>query len=146
MIMDQRIDDLGKDVPMRGRTKRAVALAVALLCVGGSAGQSRPLKPEQEAKIKPDGKAEDCIPLRSIRNTRVRDDRTIDFYMNNGKVYRNTLPYACSGLGYEERFGYATSLPQLCSVDIITVLRTPPIPIGAPCGLGKFQPISGAPK
>jgi len=121
----------------------ALALTAAALATTADA---RPLKPEQEAKIKPAGPAVDCVQLRSIRNTRVRDDRTIDFYMNGGKVFRNTLPYACPGLGFEERFSYATSLSQLCSVDIITVLRTPPTPQGASCGLGKFQPITGAPK
>ncbi|MBO9376071.1 hypothetical protein GG804_04785 [Sphingomonas histidinilytica] len=126
---------------------RMIAGAAALiLAASGMTADARPLKPEQEAKIKPAGPAENCIPLRSIRNTRVRDDRTIDFYMTGGKVYRNVLPQSCPGLGFEERFGYATSLSQLCSVDIITVLRTPPVPQGASCGLGKFQPITGAPK
>jgi hypothetical protein len=120
--------------------------AVLMMATIGMTADARPLKPEQEAKIKPAGPAENCIQLRSIRNTRVRDDRTIDFYMNGGKVYRNSLPYACPGLGFEERLAYATSLSQLCSVDIITVLRTPPVPQGASCGLGKFQPITGAPK
>jgi len=126
---------------------RMIAGAAALLTVAlGVTADARPLKPEQEAKIKPDGPAVTCIPLRSIRSTRVRDDRTIDFYMGGNKVYRNTLPYSCPGLGFEERFGYATSLSQLCSVDIITVLRTSPVPQGASCGLGKFQPVTGAPK
>lgn len=119
------------------------ALTVAMLAVTADA---RPLKPDQEAKIKPAGPPVDCVNIRSIRSTRVRDDRTIDFYMAGGKVYRNTLPYACSGLGFEERFAYSTSLSQLCSVDIITVLRSPPVAQGASCGLGKFQPITGAPR
>ncbi|WP_340313203.1 hypothetical protein [Rhizorhabdus argentea] len=121
----------------------AIALVAAAITMSADA---RPLKPEQEARIKPVGKALDCIPLRSIRNTRVRDDRTIDFYMNGNKVYRNTLPYRCPELGFEEKFSYATSQSQLCSVDIITVLHSPPVMRGASCGLGKFQPISGAPK
>jgi len=121
----------------------AIALAVAMLATTGDA---RPLKPDQEAKIKPAGPAVDCVQLRSIRETRVRSDQVIDFYMNGGKVYRNTLPNSCPSLGFEERFSYATSLSQLCSVDIITVLRSPPMMQGASCGLGKFQPVSGAPR
>jgi hypothetical protein len=135
-----------------GREEIAMSrmIAATLLLAAAAAmtmpADARPLKPEQEAKIKPAGKAVRCIQLNAIRSSRVRDDRTIDFYMAGGKVYRNRLPYACSGLGFEERFSYATSLAQLCSVDIITVLRSPPGIGGPSCGLGDFQPISGAPK
>jgi hypothetical protein len=92
----------------------------------------------------PNGDAVNCLPLSQIRETRVRDDRTIDFYTNGGKVYRNTLPYSCPELGAREGFSYSTSLSQLCSVDIITVLRQfGGMPQrGASCGLGKFQPVT----
>jgi hypothetical protein len=124
----------------------AGALILVAATAAGMSANARPLKPDQEAKIKPAGKPVDCIPIRSITSSRVRDDSTIDFYMSGRKVYRNTLPNSCPGLGFEERFSYATSLSQLCSVDIITVLRAPPGIGGPSCGLGKFQPISGAPK
>ena len=73
----------------------------------------------------------------------MRDDSTIDFYMRGSKIYRNTLPNSCPQLGFEEAFSYATSLSQLCSVDIITVLtaRRRPACRGASCGLGQFQPV-----
>jgi hypothetical protein len=87
------------------------------------------------------GTAENCISLNRIRNTRVHDDRTIDFHMNGGRVYRNTLPNNCSGLGFEESFSYRTSLSRLCSTDIITVLRTGSGVGGPSCGLGHFEPI-----
>lgn len=82
-----------------------------------------------------------CVQISRIRNTIVRDDSTIDFIMNNGDVYRNTLPNSCPSLGFEERFAYKTSISQLCSVDIITVLSTAGTGLmrGASCGLGKFQ-------
>ena len=88
------------------------------------------------------GAAESCIPLANIRNSNVHSDYTIDFEMNGGKVYRNTLPNRCSGLGFEEAFSYSTSLTRLCSTDIITVIDT-----GAgggtrgSCGLGEFVPV-----
>jgi hypothetical protein len=108
---------------------------------------ARPLKPAEEAKIQPAGKPVDCVQPNRIRETRVRDDSTIDFYMNDGTVYRNKLPQSCPELGFQEKFGYETSINQLCSVDIIHVLRDPPGGIrGASCGLGQFQPISGAPR
>jgi hypothetical protein len=107
--------------------------------------------PEKAKKIdwkdaKPVGKPQDCVPLMSIRETRVRDDQTIDFYLNGSKVLRNTLPHSCPQLGFEERFTYSTSLSQLCSTDIITVLVSPGISRGASCGLGQFQEVTGAPK
>jgi hypothetical protein len=94
----------------------------------------------------PAGKAVSCIPIRQIRESRVRDDQTIDFYMNGKTVYRNVLPNSCSSLGFEQRFSYKTSLSQLCSTDIITVLHSPGITPGVSCGLGQFQPVTGAPK
>ena len=90
----------------------------------------------------PTGKPVDCVPLRQISSTRVHGDSMIDFHMLGGKVYRNTLPNSCPSLGFEERFAYKTSLSQLCSVDIITVLQSPGISPGASCGLGKFQQVT----
>ena len=84
---------------------------------------------------------QDCVPLNQIRSTNVIDDRTIDFHMSGGVVLRNRLPQACSGLGFERRFSYRTSLSRLCSVDIITVLDSNGRR-GASCGLGSFVPVA----
>ena len=119
-----------------------ITAALAAACLAGAAdARSREVPP-----VTPAGKPESCIPLQSIRESRVRDDQTIDFYMRGGKVYRNVLPGTCPQLGFEERFSYATSLSQLCSTDIITVLQSPGITRGASCGLGEFQPVTGAPR
>jgi len=67
----------------------------------------------------------------------------IDFVLHDGSVLRNRLPYACPQLGFERAFTYSTSLSQLCSVDIITVIVQGGGPSrGASCGLGQFTPIS----
>ena len=124
---------------------RPLVTAALLAMLAGSA-VARPLKPAEEAKIQPSGPPVSCIQISNIRETRVRDDSTIDFYMNGGKVYRNKLPNSCPELGFEERFGYETSIGQLCNVDIIHVLYSGPPMRGASCGLGQFQPITGAPK
>ncbi|OHC99573.1 MAG: hypothetical protein A2095_01750 [Sphingomonadales bacterium GWF1_63_6] len=94
------------------------------------------------------GEAVNCIPIQLIRSTNVRDDRTIDFVTNGRKIYRNILPNSCPSLGFEKRFSYRTSISQLCSVDIITVLWNtgPGLQPGASCGLGKFQPMEKATK
>ena len=89
------------------------------------------------------GEPVSCLPLQSIRESRVRDDWTIDFRTSGGGWYRNTLPNRCSGLGFERAFSYATSQTQLCNVDIITVISTAgggPMNRGS-CGLGTFTPV-----
>lgn len=88
----------------------------------------------------PAGDAVSCIPLIEIRSSHVRSDSVIDFEMSGGRYYRNTLPNSCPQLGFEERFGYETSLNQLCSTDIIHVI-TSGGGGGASCGLGQFQPV-----
>ena len=89
------------------------------------------------------GKPVSCIPISQIRSTHVRDDRTIDFEVSSRRIYRNILPNNCPSLGFEKRFSYATSLSQLCSVDIIHVLwnQGSGLQRGASCGLGQFQPM-----
>jgi hypothetical protein len=124
---------------------RPLVTAAILAALVGPA-VARPLKPAEEAKIQPAGPPVNCVFVHDIRETRVRDDSTIDFYMSGGKVYRNTLPNSCPELGFEERFGYETSIDQLCNVDIIHVLHSGPPMRGASCGLGQFQPITGAPR
>jgi hypothetical protein len=93
------------------------------------------------------GPEQNCVLIPSIQQTRVVDDRTIDFVMNDGRVLRNNLPNNCPGLKINRSFGYKTSQSQLCNVDIITVVVQGAGPVrGASCGLGKFTPIEAPPK
>ncbi len=114
-------------------------LAIAALILIASAATARDRTAIPVAT--PVGDPVDCISLNNIRSTQVHGDSTIDFHMTGRQVYRNTLPHTCPSLGFEERFLYKTSLSQLCSVDIITVLQSPGLSTGASCGLGKFQPV-----
>ena len=119
--------------------------ALAVLALGGckqSEAQSA-APPSKAPAVKVVGEAVSCIPIIQIRNSRVYDDRTIDFEMTGNRLYRNTLPSACPRLGFEEAFSYKTSLSQLCSTDIIHVLdRTGGgLREGAGCGLGQFVPV-----
>ncbi len=120
------------------------ALAGSLALAAGPASAKQDKDAWKAAK--PSGEPVSCIPLNRIRESRVRDDQTIDFYMHGSKVYRSTLPHSCPSLGFEKRFSYKTSLSELCSTDIITVLTSPGISPGASCGLGQFQPVTGAGK
>lgn len=82
-----------------------------------------------------------CVTLTGIRETKVISDQVIDFYMKDGTVYRNTLPFACGGLMTNKAFGYETTLNQLCNVNTITVIFEGGGPRrGATCGLGNFVP------
>lgn len=131
---------------MRTVTLIAATFTAAAALVAAPAA-ARPLKPAEEARIRPAGRPVDCLFIPQIRETRVRSDQVIDFYTLGGKVYRNTLPNRCPRLGFEERFAYKTSLSRLCSVDIITVFSTGAGGMPGPsCGLGQFQPITGAPR
>ena len=114
------------------------ASALILIALPGTASRRDPVP-----AATPAGKPVDCLRLADIRETRVRDGRTIDFITRGKRVYRNTLDAgACPDLAFEERFAYKTHTGQLCSVDIITVLQGSGIAAGASCGLGKFQPVT----
>ena len=119
---------------------KARSIAASLLAVIAAPAIARvaPVPPATPA-----GAPVSCVRPTQIRDSRVRNDQIIDFYMRDGKVYRNTLPFACSRLGFERTFSYQVTNNQLCSVDIIRVfdraLRTP----GVGCGLGQFQPVTG---
>ena len=114
------------------------ASSLLFLAAPGTASQNHDKVPAAT----PAGKPVDCISLNQIRDTKVRDDQTIDFIAPNKKVYRNTLDGSCPQLGSEKRFSYKTSLDQLCSTDTITVLVEPGLSRGASCGLGQFQPVT----
>ncbi len=91
-------------------------------------------------KYEATGEVKRCISLNRVDSTKVLDDQTIFFKMRGKKHYVNRLSYTCPSLKREERFMYKTSIGQLCSIDIITVLDS----FGrqwASCGLGEFEEI-----
>ncbi len=124
-----------------------VAAAAAIAgCTPRDAGP-RAAAPPPAGTQSSSAKGPSCIELSRIRESKVVDDRTIDFILRDGTVLRNTLPYACPQLGFERAFSYSTSLSRLCSVDIITVINQGGgIRTGASCGLGSFAPYTPVPK
>jgi hypothetical protein len=81
-----------------------------------------------------------CITIRNIRSTSVIDDRTIHFIMNGrDRMFRNELPFACTGLGFSRSFAHNSRTSQLCRVDTITVIQGGSR--GMTCALGPFQPM-----
>jgi len=125
----------------------AAALTVAALSGCAAQGVERKASnghSQDTPAAKVVGEPVNCLPLQSIRESRVRDDWTIDFRTNNNRWYRNTLPNRCNSLGFERAFSYATSISRLCNVDIITVIANTggPGPINrGSCGLGQFTPV-----
>lgn len=127
--------------------RRIAAIAVAACAVLSACtyyNSDMPRRHSAERKLPPvrvTGADQSCIPL-PIGQSQVRDGRTIDFYANGRRGWRNTLPQDCPGLASERAFTFATSLSQLCSTDIIHVLSTAGgLHHEAACGLGSFTPV-----
>jgi hypothetical protein len=80
---------------MRPRYALLLALLPASLAV---AADNRPA-PKPAAT--PTGEPVSCVPLAQIRESRIRDDWTIDFVAGGNRVWRNALTSRCSGSGRE---------------------------------------------
>jgi len=92
---------------------------------------------EVHEKYVPTGETRNCIPLITLRDSRVIDNQTIFFRGAGKRAYLNKMPRVCTRLDVEERFAYRTS-GQLCYQDAITVVDS----FGrawSRCGLGKFE-------
>lgn len=132
--------------------KTALLIAAPLLLLAGCSARdtaprasASPPAGTQSAATPATGPS--CIETSRIRESRVIDDKTIDFILRDGSVLRNTLPFSCPQLGFERAFSYKTSINRLCSVDIITVIvQGGGVRTGASCGLGKFVPYTPVPK
>lgn len=83
-----------------------------------------------------------CLDTMRIQNTRTPDDRTILFYMNDGKIWKNTLKNKCVGLTFNG-FSYEPMPPhQICdNMQTIRVIRD-----GTVCMMGAFEPYTPPPK
>ena len=122
---------------------RPVATAVIAACALPVAGCSTEMDDSADIRAPAAvavGPAVDCVDTSRIDTTEAHDDYTIDFRMIDNTVYRNTLTARCTGLGFEDRFSYETSIGRLCSIDTITVLYSDG-GRGATCGLGDFVPV-----
>ena len=139
-------------IQMTGRGRGALFLATGLLLgaavtLAADTPASAPPAPAAQASAdsaaEAGEKAERCIQIRSIKQTKVVDDQTIIFYTAGNRNYKNRLPYTCGGLAIADSFMYRTSVSQLCSVDIITVLNRmgSNFAPGPSCGLGLFEQI-----
>ena len=92
-----------------------------------------------------DGPPVSCISTNRIRRIGVVDSRTIDFEMTGRQMYRNSLPFSCSGLTFNQAIRHNSRTSQLCSTNCITVRAPGGGWSGATCALGRFQPMKRAP-
>ena len=125
------------------KMRTAAMLAVLPLSLAACGEQPSVERPPVSPEARITGEPVNCIPRSQFRETRIRDDWTIDFMRDNTRGWRNTLPARCSGLRSNNAFSFRTSISQVCSTDIIHVLDNiggrPSQGIG--CGLGQFVPI-----
>lgn len=91
------------------------------------------------------GKTEVCVPMRSLRQSIILDNRTIFFESTGRRGFMNRLPHECPGLLREQRFAYSNSFGSLCRAEIITILDSFGRTWGS-CGLGDFEEYSKKPK
>jgi hypothetical protein len=123
--------------------KVRVLLALALLA-GGCAGRGEGRDAGDRWALEsatPLAAPVDCIPRARIRGETARDDRNIDFVLDDGRTLRNRLPMQCRGLWSARRFTHRTALDRLCSTDTIALIDEDG-GAGAVCGLGMFQEIA----
>lgn len=127
---------------MKFRTVGLLIAAPLALAAGPSE------RPAVSPAAKVTGEPTNCIPRSRFRETRIRDDWTIDFMRDNRTGWRNTLPNRCPGLRSANAFGYRASTSQVCSTDMVHVVTSiGGMPSrGAACGLGQFVPIEIPPR
>jgi Family of unknown function (DUF6491) len=124
--------------------KPSLVVLGAIATLGLSACASDPDRvPQSQRTWTPQGDPVSCIPLRNVRSTNVPDDRTINFVINNNRMFRNDLPMSCPGLGFNRAFKHNSRSGQLCSANTITVIQpgAGSGQRGPTCGLGRFQPM-----
>ena len=124
---------------------------LALLPLAALAAACAPTDPAARAEadaakipaVKVVGEAQTCINRDQVRAAVVRSGSVIDFEMNGGKVYRNTLKSSCPGLSWDRAITYETSINQLCSPQIVySLTNIGGVPQrGAACSLGPFVPV-----
>lgn len=128
-------------MPTRILALLALPLIVSGCAAGESPGSANPVAGVPEAKVL--GAGQNCIMRDQVRQTVVRSAQVIDFEMNNGKVFRNTLTSPCPGLTFDRAITYENSINQLCRQQIVYALQNVGgvLQRGAGCSLGDFVPV-----
>ena len=80
-----------------------------------------------------------CISTRTLKSTRIVDDRNILFFRPGKTVYLNILPKACPGLSKYGLFTYGGMAGNVCARDTIRVIDNNNGSPGRACLLGYFH-------
>ena len=125
---------------------RSSLLAVALL---GAAAHASPANDTAQAKAEAEiakilvgrvpGKPVSCVQLNQLGPSQTVD-RTAIIYGQGRTLYLNRLPHGCPGLTHFTFPVVNTSLSQLCSSDILTIVDQGSHMTMGSCGLGEFVP------
>jgi hypothetical protein len=117
--------------------KLIASLAGAALVVAPAAAVMLVSPAAVDAQTSAPSSASVCLNARNIQRTEAKDDRTIDFYMRDGKVWRNTLRQNCPMLKTSPFSQVLNSGDLICAnQQFIHVLQT-----GDTCALGDFTPL-----
>lgn len=90
--------------------------------------------------IAPASAAPICLTVHLVDSTKVIDSKTLDFRMQNGSVYRNSLRTRCLGLKFHG-FVYVSRDDNICdNMQSIRILES-----GEVCLLGTFTKLPAKP-
>lgn len=84
--------------------------------------------------------ADSCINPTRIKEQKILSDREIQFTLNDGEVWLNTLPRDCPSLKFQGGFTWEVRGTQVCSNEQIIYVRED----GTPCQLGAFTRVPAA--
>ncbi len=109
-------------------------LAVSALALAGCQALTQPVRSASGGSV--------CIASYNIDHTDIPNDNTILFTMRDHTVWRNTLPYTCTGLRLDTRgYTYEPTDPgsdTLCS-NLVTIHLNTDHNV---CQLGEFTRVS----
>ncbi len=117
------------------------AMAVLSITTASQAFAHDAKKADPLAAYKETGKTTRCLRLVDIDQTRILDAQNILFTLRNGKLYISKLAHRCPGLSRDRAISYKLSVPELCDLDIITVIDTGLHQEVGSCGLGVFHEV-----
>ena len=125
---------------------RSYLLAAAMF---GAAAHATPASDAAQSKAETEiarilvgrvpGKPVSCVQLNQLGPSQTVD-RTAIIYGQGRTLYLNRLPHGCPGLTHFTYPVVTTSLSQLCSADILTIVDQGTHMTMGSCGLGEFVP------
>ncbi len=129
---------------MRSIIKSSTILIPILTLAVAIQAQDKNNEAITENMTKEVGDPQKCINSSRLARAEVVDEKTIDFILRNGKIYRNILLTNCPIIRDNNRITYRQETSsRLCKGDRISSLETisDRLQSFGLCGLGEFQQI-----